>query len=705
MNDQLKYVYSTLQKQNIELIATAPNEIEKRIWGILKDSISFIKILGGIESRIAIFSIGDTSTYYMISFSTELDKNMFWSQIKERAVKLTSDLGKFDFFPAMWLENRKKIALISLAKPEVYTFPRFALGISYIAHSLRVQNRSDVYLYDLQLRNDSEIIEEIVASNWDLIGISMTFGLFDVMTELIMSIKEKLPNIKIVIGGSLAAIDYREILRLFPDVIISLGEGEDTWPSLVNWINGENVLKDIPNIAYFENDIVVTKRFLPKHNQTLPEFDLLLETYYKKGVFQIETSRGCYNACSFCPRLHKGKWKAVIEPDKLDYLLQIYVDYLRLHGFSVTNHVIYVVDEEFVGNDCHSNRVRVLEISRIIHKYQLLFEISFRMNNVFSCNDDVDTQLEKINFLKGLKENGLNRVLVGVESGVDSILKRFNKNVIGNENSTGIRILTILGIPVRFTYITFDPFMTFEELINTYSYQGRIDLIMEDKSDIDPLKVINIIKHPEKFMEYKSNKQLYFFIPYMLVSLEALIGSKYSLMLDESQLLDGKTVTSLGKRNALYQDRRIGIISYFSQLWIDNCFALDYTLKSLGKIYSVQKSLLIRSIRGIIKQQSYSLLGKMILLFSNDVDIPRNQYEEIQYLPQATVDMEFSDNSTTSNIYMYSLLKHQKDLLIEELNKQLDNMSHILEQDDYDFFMQQYHIWINNNDWELINHD
>lgn len=74
------------------------------------------------------------------------------------------------------------------------------------------------------------------------------------------------------------------------------------------------------------------------------------------------------------------------------------------------------------------------------------------MNDIYSENSTYENMIEKIAFVKEINEHGIRRVLIGVESGVDSILTRFSKNVSEIENVIGIRILTALGVPIRFTY-------------------------------------------------------------------------------------------------------------------------------------------------------------------------------------------------------------------------------------------------------------
>ena len=461
MINELEKAIQIFENHKIQILACSPQYMEETLYEISENNLTSLYIIGGIESKCIIFSVRDINAVFVYSVNQNISHN---KSIMNNCLKIeliTPQLG--------WLinadniifrlKNRKKVCLISLAKTEIYTFPRFALGISYIANSLREQNLSVVSLFDLQFMTTDDIISEIKYIVPDIIGISMTFGLFDVMEELVERLKLLFPKTKIVIGGSLATIEYSEILCRFPELIISLGEGEETWPQLMQCLYEKSDLSVISNIAYSLETITVTNRTFPVHQFSLPVLDLLIPTIESKGVFQLETSRGCYNACSFCPRHHKGLWKPIVDENSFRYFIQLYVDYLRIYNFEATNFVIYIVDEEFVGSDCTENRKRINTITSILLEYSIRFEISFRMTNVYTACSSQDDNFEKIEFLKQLKKNGLNRVLVGVESGVDTVLKRFNKNVTVRENIIGIRLLTALGIPVRFTYITFDPLM------------------------------------------------------------------------------------------------------------------------------------------------------------------------------------------------------------------------------------------------------
>ena len=678
MSNDLMNIIRDLQERSYDILVTNPIDMKITLLNFFRHRVSEIYVLGGIDSRVVFFSMTTISESYVVSIGKKMAENML---INSNEVEEVNDYcGRVRHSEAFLFSlcNRKKVGLISLAKPQIYTFPRFPLGISYIANSLRNQNKSDVYLFDL---------------------------LFDVLKDVIIQVKSVFPKLKIVIGGSLAAIDYVEILKLFPDVIVSLGEGEDTWPLLVDWLNCEYLLSDISNISFFDGRIFVSQRTPPKHNYSLPELDLLLPIFKNKGVFQIETSRGCYNSCSFCPRQLKGKWKPIVDENSLKFFLDAYTNYLISHKIIPHKHIVYIVDEEFIGKDSDENRDRIKKISELFFTYHLRFEVSFRMNNVYSSSSSNSENNEKIWFMKHLKECGINRVLVGVESGIQNVLLRFNKNVTSNENTIGIRTLTALGIPIRFTYITFDPLMSFDELIETYIYQGRKDLILDSNKVKNINDISKLIWDKNEINKCMLGKPLYHFISYMLVSLECLIGSKYYCSLENKGLLEDKTITALGKKNAIYSDIRVGVLSEFCQLWIDNLFSLDYTLKSLGKIYSNKDSLLIRSIRTIIKDHSYRLLGKMIYFFSKDraiiIEQPDNERKFIMYLSNhnSVFDISFCKD------YLYQILDFQHMMLESDLDVILPKISSILTFEDYNFYKKQYNKWKKNKSWSFIHNE
>ena len=216
----------------------------------------------------------------------------------------------------------------------------------------------------------------------------MTFGLFDVLEQVLNAIYQENLKCIITVGGSLAAITYKQILEKFPKVIVSLSEGEMFIKQIIRYYKGQCKIEEIHGIAFRdENTIRQTSvcSFSPTSEISLPELDLLLPTFKAKGVFQLETSRGCYNACTFCPRKQKGNWRGHFnDVKKIEYLLNYFCYTLRKAKLDPQNFIVYVVDEEFIGGEDKKHQTRAIEISEIFAKNKLRYETSFRMNTIYN---------------------------------------------------------------------------------------------------------------------------------------------------------------------------------------------------------------------------------------------------------------------------------------------------------------------------------
>jgi hypothetical protein len=315
-------------------------------------------ICGSVQNRIAIILL-DTS-FILVSINNPI------ILLKEKeAFKNISIIELFNDNIALAHHNMEiiykltspKIKLISLCHKDVFLLPRFSLGISYIAAALRSEFMGDVYLCDMQLEvNQEDIVFDIENFKYDIIGISATFGQHDIIESLLNQIR-KIPDYHpiVVLGGSLVVLNYETLLRQYNNLFVSMGAGEYTMQDVVRYWRGIIDKKAINNVAYnADGNINITDTRENLVVNFSPETDLLSETLSCNGVMQIETSRGCYNECSFCPRKHKGKWTE-LEYDCLnEYLVGISKIFKQTPEIGKK---IFIVDEEFLGygsNQCTS---------------------------------------------------------------------------------------------------------------------------------------------------------------------------------------------------------------------------------------------------------------------------------------------------------------------------------------------------------------
>lgn len=340
----------------------------------------------------------------------------------------------------------------------------------------------------------------------------------------------------------------------------------------------------------------------------MPELDLVEDILNAGGVLQLETSRGCTHACSFCPKAHKGIWHGdttVAIESILRAVSPLYDQRLHLARR------VFLVDEEFIGVASEYSVVdRAKSIAEILHQYGFSWEANSRIDQVHRMGQHAWNQ-ERAIFWAVLRDKGLKRCLFGVESGVDTILTRFKKKTTKAQNIAALRTLTAIGIHIGCTYITFDPLMTMDELRETYEFLGRRDLILCQCQHVSPAEIADRSLEDSWARSQASGRPFYTYVSYMMVSMECLIGSPY-LQLVEEQGLATELVSSMGKRDARFLDERIGKISKWAQRWVDLNFSLDYLLKSLEKITSGFEKEEIRKVRYILRDHSYILLGRMI---------------------------------------------------------------------------------------------
>jgi hypothetical protein len=516
---------------------------------------------------------------------------------------------------AVYRLSRPLVLLAALYHPEYFPLPRFPLGISDVARAARATLLGTVRLADMQLGATLPGLVRLVTEEApDILGVSATFGQHDLMTELLDAAYALPAPPLIIAGGSLTARNEGLLLDRYPELLIARGAGEPTIGDLLAYWHGDLALDQVHGIGYNgaargEGTLAIGRRRTAKpisrtQGDFLPELDLLPATFDHHGVAQLEASRGCTNFCPLCPRGHKGQW-AGGTPGDITWMLEAMGQVFdRYPG---TSRPLYLVDEEFIGRGPDAVP-RALGMAETLHGAGFAWETSCRIDQVTHPGRDLAWHAERAVMWRTLVERGLRRCLFGVESGVDSILERFNKETGGEQNALAIRTLSTLGVPTRFTYITFDHLMTFEELKATYAFQGRTDLLLRPLPGLPAEEIVSGVRDPQWVQAHATGRPFHTAISYMLVSMECLIGAAHTKQVQRAGLA-GEVRPSMGRQDAEFADWRIGVCSHWAQLWIDRHFALDYTLKSLEKILDGDPRHQVRGARVVLKDAAYTVLG------------------------------------------------------------------------------------------------
>jgi hypothetical protein len=667
-----------------------------------------VRVLGTMDERSVVLPTMQNGVFVLASLSRPLSEiPMPTTEHATLQIEHADALVSFARLSEAMLArlDAPHVKLVALYHPENFPLPRFALGISDIARNLRKQMIGRVSLCDMQLRMTLEdVVHEILNERPEIVGVSATFGQNDILERLILSIRDTTDyRPLLVVGGSLSTLNAQHLVR--GGALVAMGAGEITMCDVVRYYLGERCINEVTDICYL--DTAGTVRRTPKisnrlYDDIMPELDLLEATLDQGGVMQLESSRGCSYACSFCPREHKGIW-AGDAPEALDSVLPdlaaVYDERPRVAR------KIFLVDEEFFGyREELEVASRVKGVAEKFAAYGFRFETSSRIDQVCRHQRDKTWHVGRMKTWKHLAGGGLDRCLFGVESGVDSILARFNKKTSAAQNVLALRTLSACGVPMRCTYITFDHLMSMEELIASYRFQGRCDLILNPLLHLPEEALYEGIRDPSFVAEHTQGTPFFEQISYMLVSMECLIGSPY-LAEVERRGLAGPLNLNMGRRDARFVDPAIGEMSYFSQCWIDRNFSFDYTLKSVEKITSGEARLAARGLRVTMRQKSYELLGMMLWLATGDESLAfeRLSLDVQQDLRRLARFRTGDTESGPLQLAFRSLLELQFGALTHNIACRLDEILPSFPADCAVIIRREFDEWARRTQWALIN--
>lgn len=597
---------------------------------------------------------------------------------------------------AVYRIQRPRLLLAALYHPEWFPLPRFPLAISDLARAARSTLLGQVRLMDMQLGvTIDEILSTVATWRPDIVGISATFGQHD-LTITLLDALYRLPEPPLVLaGGSLTARNEALLLERYPRLLVARSAGEPTVADVLSYFHRHLDLHEVRGVGYRDaprNGGLVIERAhhrtagLSNRAQTdfLPELDLLDATFDHKGVAQLEASRGCTNFCSFCPRGHKGSW-AGGTPEGMVWMLDEMGRVFDRHP--TVSRTLYLVDEEAIGGGPDAVP-RALNLARTLHSAGFRWESSCRVDQVVDPAQDRAWHVERARMWRQLVAHGLRRMLFGVESGVTSILERFNKETDADQNALAIRTLSALGVPTRFTYITFDQLMDVDELAASHAFQSRTDLLLRPLPELSVEEIVDGVRDERFVAAHRTGRPFYSAISYMLVSMECLIGAAYTRRVQAAGLA-GAPHPSMGRVEARFADWRIGRCSYHAQLWVDRNFALDYTLKSLEKILDGAPRHLVRGARVVIKEAAFALLTRMLAIVT---DTPA-QLDA----PVDTADVERFDTA------LRAAMDDQLGRLAEGMAATISRLAPDLPADAAAVLQREHRRWERTEGWRLIN--
>lgn len=518
------------------------------------------------------------------------------------------------------LVPNRRVLLIGLGKPEKYQATRLPLGIARLGQYLRYFGSARVDLVDQTLDKNSktDILDLLKVNTYDFIGISVNFGQWDRLSELLELLPEGVST-PIVLGNILAAMSPAEAFSLIGpgrQGYVSLGYGEEGLRLLCQSeeVPGSQELARAGMISSTSEVIQIAQNPTPKA-LVFPDNRITRKTLDAGGQFLIESSWGChYSKCTFCPRSHRGRdWTLSASSEVVD-VISLAARYTQ----NRCNSQLFVsfVDEEFFGTEIipiapSSDKPQSSKKLDAICVSGAKSEIYTRPEQLFSKRRSLNENLYRLNVLRENTQY-LQRVFIGVESGVSTQLKRYGKGLSVGEIISSIRAASGIGINLEFGFITFDPLLTLDELNISLKFLERRDIylhrVVEPHENIDAF--ISSCMNDE-WDASLTGDELFFNVAYLATELEVLRDSAYIRVLKRYGIdaRDYPYDPEFCRYQVPYADEAVGWIAGWARVWTEGMFVPVYKARMQARVDGSSGA---RSIVQSARAQTFYLLKWLV---------------------------------------------------------------------------------------------
>ena len=312
-----------------------------------------------------------------------------------------------------------------------------------------------------------EFIREVKSWKPDVVGISVQTPTAPRAYEAIARLKEEVPDVPVIVGGSHPTFMYEEALSNGADVVVRF-EGEYTTLELINVLEREGLnyeaLRHVRGIAFRDGDgeVVVTERRpyisnldeLPWPARHLLPMDRYTVFGKPLRVAHVMASRGCPYGCAYCSTSYfwgrRIRFRSARNvADEIEYLVDKYG----------VKSVVFTDDELTV------NRRFVYDLIKEVRERGL--DLTFAGG---SRVDHVDRD-----YLRYLYENGFTVLYFGVESASQETLDRIGKGITVDQAVKVFRwVKEVKGFATG-SFILGFPWETLDDMRRTVELAVRLD--------------------------------------------------------------------------------------------------------------------------------------------------------------------------------------------------------------------------------------
>ena len=310
-------------------------------------------------------------------------------------------------------------------------------------------------------------IGERIPADVDVIGISCMYSNEWLYSRIVVEeIARRFPHTPIVGGGEHFTADPEYSLRTAPDIhCLVLGEGEETFVSLIDALLTSRPLREISGLAYLEHGQLVRtqarSRICDIDDIPRPSWDEMpLENYLKAGLgmsslggrnMPMLASRGCPYRCTFCsnPGMWAQRWIAR-EPRYVIDEIKTWISRYRV------THI------EFYDLTAIVRRDWILEFAKLL--------IDENLGVTWSLPSGTRTEALDDEVVHQLKRSGCHSMTYAPESGSPATLKRIKKRVELTRMLKSMRAAVKEDIWLKANMIVGFPEQTLKEVAESFRF-------------------------------------------------------------------------------------------------------------------------------------------------------------------------------------------------------------------------------------------
>ena len=331
------------------------------------------------------------------------------------------------------------------------------LGLALLAAIWDEQGHSSQIIDAAVLRLSIPEIIERINPDADFIGITATTPEISSATMIARQIREKLPHIKIIMGGVHPTIFHEEFVRDNICDMVIRNEGEIPLMELARG----TPYNLIPNLTWKNSqyEVIINpdcSKYVDLDNLPLPAYDKLPMHLYHSALgaarqqpsIGIITSRGCPGRCKFCFSGMFGSQTRFMSPAKI---IQ-HIEHLQ-KSYGIREVSFY--DDTFTAS-----QKNVAELCQLI--------LAKKIKLSWSCFARLDTVAPELLLL--MKKAGCHQIMYGFETTDENILKNINKQINLEQFQNALTWTKAAKIDIRGAFMLGNPGETSASMEKTIKY-------------------------------------------------------------------------------------------------------------------------------------------------------------------------------------------------------------------------------------------